>query len=370
MARRLSSAISRSRSSTRINPNLRFVLLAGICLMLISALPWAAYGRQGETSDLVGEYTVIISRDDIPLSLIGGPGLVGDWHIVFAPDGTYSASRLDLGSMVYGTYAVDGQTMTVTDEAGLLSCSNPQPNGAPALTATYSWELLGARLQLEAIEESCATREILFTTRALSIYVACLTPSLGATSGNADLPAARDEAEARAEESVTPAAARDPNAIFPGVPEATPVPSDRATPTAGTPASGTPVSGTPAPEEEFVEIATQEDATEAIDELLAQMTACWATGDPVRVIPLFSPLLIEELTGGGAVEIADVVAALLPIQTLSITWERSGDVVFTNDDETEAEAVVTLTIECEEQFTTLRFLRTDEGWRFLTFLPE
>lgn len=371
MVRQLSSAFSRSRPGAPSQPALRFSLLAGAFLMLVSLLPWAAYGRQDDgASDLVGEYTVTIIEDDVPLNLIGGPGLVGDWKITFAPGGAYSIERMDLGTMVTGTYTVDGQTVTVTDEAGLLSCANPQPDGSSAPTATYSWELIGERLQLQAIEENCATRQLLFTTRSLAFFVACLTPSEGVAGGR-EVEEALTEDETDVEDEATPAAERDPNAVLHGAAEATPAADEQATPAGATPTSGTPVGGTPVAEETVVrEIATQDDPAEAIDDLLSQMTACWATGDPLRVIPLFSPLLIENLTGGGAVEIEDLVLTLLPLQTVPITWERAGEVTLTNDEGTEAEAIVSLSIGGEEEFTTLQFVLTDEGWRFLTFLPE
>ncbi len=61
---------------------------------------------------------------------------------------------------------------------------------------------------------------------------------------------------------------------------------------------------------------------------------------------------------------------LLPLQTVPITWERAGEVEISNDDGTEAEAIVSLSIGAEEEFATLQFARSDDGWRFVTFLPE
>ena len=74
-----------------------------------------------------GEYTVAITEDDIPQDVPGGADLIGRWQIFLEPDGAYSLGRADIGIVVTGSYTVDGETLTITDEGGLLSCVNAIP---------------------------------------------------------------------------------------------------------------------------------------------------------------------------------------------------------------------------------------------------
>jgi hypothetical protein len=359
---------------------------------ILAALPFGAAGHAQDAEDadaLVGEYAVTFTDEEIPITLVGGPGLVGDWVVIFAADGSYEVRRQDVGTVVVGAYEVDGQTVTVTDEGGVLSCATPQAGGDPIETGTYTFEPSGDRLTLRVVEDGCATREYLFTTRPLGPFVACRTVAVPLSAEPADPGAEGDDGSAldALEEEVggedangpdedqaeTPTApAEEEDAAESADEDATPA----ATPGAGatpegdaTPGTGaTPVGeASPTPP---AEIGTDEDPEAAIDDLLGQMTACWATGDPALVLPLFSPQLLDELTGGGAASLRDVADQLLQIQTVPITWERAGEVELTDEDETEAEAIVALRIGAEESFETLAFVLTDDGWRFVTFLGD
>ncbi|CAA9537245.1 MAG: hypothetical protein AVDCRST_MAG49-437 [uncultured Thermomicrobiales bacterium] len=351
----------------------RLAAIAVVAALVWSLVPLGGTGRAQDDADdnpLVGEYAATFTDEEIPLGLIGGPSLTGDWVIVFGTGGAYEVRRQDLGTVVTGSYAVDGQTVEVTDEGGVLSCANPQPNGLPAETGIYTFQITGGRLTLRAVEDGCATRAFLFTTRALAPFVACATVPL-ALSAEPAVPNAEGEGSAALDEieeevgpgaggetaqDETPAADEDDDS-----PAASPV----ASPAAGTPGAGEAGSATPAP---AAAIGTDEDPEAAIDDLLSQLTACWATGDPARILPLFSPQLLDELTGGGSVSLREVADQLLAIQTVPITWERAGDIELTNDEESEAEAIVALRIGAEETFETLEFVLTDDGWRFVTFL--
>lgn len=373
----------------------RLAAVAVALVLVLAALPFGASGRaqDGEAGDadaLVGEYAVTFTDEEIPITLVGGPSLAGDWVIVFAADGGYEVRRQDVGTVVTGVYEVDGQTVTVTDEGGVLSCAAPQAGGEPIETGTYTFEPSGSRLTLRVVEDGCATREYLFTTRPLGPFVACRTVALPLSAEPTDPDAAEGDDgsaldaieeevggedadgtdEGQAETPTAPAAEEDAPefAAADATPDATP--GAEATPQGGaTPGTGaTPISqASPAPP---AEIGTDEDPEAAIDDLLGQMTACWATGDPALVLPLFSPQLLDELTGGGAASLQDVANQLLQIQTVPVTWERAGEIGLTDADETEAEAIVALRIGAEESFETLAFVLTDDGWRFVTFLGE
>ena len=82
-----------------------------------------------------GDYTVAITKLDIPSDLVNGPDLIGRWEILFGADGSYVLRRADLGDMVTGSYTIEDQTITITDEGGLLSCANALPTDEATLKA-------------------------------------------------------------------------------------------------------------------------------------------------------------------------------------------------------------------------------------------
>src|SRR5690349_12771504 len=98
--------------------------LGAVVLLISLAIPLVT--RAQDPSDpednIVGTYTVVIQVLDVPLDVANGPALYGRWQIHFNADGSYSTERADVtGDMVTGTYELDGNQLTVTDEAGLLS---------------------------------------------------------------------------------------------------------------------------------------------------------------------------------------------------------------------------------------------------------
>ena len=172
---------------------------------------------------LQGPFAVTIASEDVPPALINGASLIGRWHVTFNADGTYLLGRQDVGLLVTGQFETDGDQVTLRAETGVLACaSGEEEDGA----ATYSWEIAENRLLLIAIEEPCAKRRLLLTTRTLARFEAC------------------------------PPAARA-RTTFAGAAAAI---------------------GTPSP--------SPPDG--AIDTLLRQMSDCWATRDPDRFLPLLS----------------------------------------------------------------------------------
>jgi hypothetical protein len=107
-------------------------------------------------------------------------------------------------------------------------------------------------------------------------------------------------------------------------------------------------------------IGTADDPEEAITEVIAQLNACWATGDPARVLPLFSESFVNDATGGGSASLEDLAAQLRQLQTATIMWELAGDIEVDGD---EAAAVVAATIGSEETLDTFTFVRENDAWR-------
>src|SRR5262249_5444802 len=119
-------------------------VVVAIALLVCLVVPVAAIAQ--DTSNLAksiaGTYTVVITIADVPKDLTNSPALYGRWQISFRTDGTYATERADLeGEMASGTYTVDGNKLTVTDKAGLLSCANASivGNQSNAATGTYTW---------------------------------------------------------------------------------------------------------------------------------------------------------------------------------------------------------------------------------------
>jgi hypothetical protein len=123
------------------------LLAAGITLLLISSLVGSVFVMQqarAQDESPVGQWTVALTRADVPEDVAGGFSYVGRWRLGIESDGTYDAQRSDVGVAVTGTWTVDGDQITFTDdEGGLLSCANGA--AAPIITDSmtsgiYTWE--------------------------------------------------------------------------------------------------------------------------------------------------------------------------------------------------------------------------------------
>jgi len=328
----------------RCTPGLLLAVLAIAGLVGALVVPIGAASQEPES--LAGQYTVAISSDELPTDLPGGPSLTGRWRVTFGDDGTYSLFRTDIGEVVSGSYTLEGEQLTVTDEAGLLSCANLDGTASgdvTVATATYSWNFEGEDLVLLPIEEECRTREVLLSIRPLALFVACLVEPLALG------PIASPVGEGT-----------------PGL-EATPIASPNVTAESGGLAGALRESGTPISEDVRLgdHIASGPEA--AIDDLLAQLTACWVTGDPARILPLFADAFLEELidTIGPEATIEDVVEIFTQFMSAPVTWERAGALEF--DGPTRAQAVVIIRLGAEEQFQRFQFVFNDGQWRLADF---
>lgn len=242
-----------------------------------------------EATEPLGTFTVAITEADLPPALPGGPGLIGVWNISFNEDGSYEVARQDVGTLVTGTYEVEGDTLSLTDEGGLLSCGNAEVGGAAE--ASYAWEVAEGELSLTPIDDGCAGRRILLTTRTLGGYAPCeVEPLRGVERGQAD-----DD-----DDGGPPP---DLGGIF----------GDQ----------------TPAADDDAgVDQPASAETEAAIDELLSQATACWMTGDPALFLALHSENALDDLAllGEGAGGLQSVAEILGGLMTQPVSFERIGAV--------------------------------------------
>jgi hypothetical protein len=318
-------------------------LVAIITLLLVALTAALPRGSAAQADEVAGDYTVSITDEAVDNSIANGSVLIGRWRISFGEDGAYEAERLDLGVLVRGSYQVDGNRLTITDEEGLVSCSTQAMTpgeDADVRTGAYTFERDDSGLTLTVEEDSCPTRRVLLTTTGLTPFTACNAEpvSLGAEEEDAG---ADEEATAGADET-----ADEEETVTPEPEDSVDDEEATAEPAIDRPAPGDRDTG---PEEGSTE--------EQIDELLAQMSACWATGDPA----LFMALWSEDFRSSFIENPADVEALRLAMQ-VPTAWERSGDVELDGDDE--AEAVVRERTLNEEEFIRFRFVREDGVWKW------
>ncbi|HEU0116335.1 MAG TPA: hypothetical protein VFQ80_16720, partial [Thermomicrobiales bacterium] len=270
-------------------------------------------------NELLGIFTVSIGESDLPDSLPGGPALVGLWTVAFKGNGTYAVARQDVGTVVTGTFAVEGSTITFNDWTGLIGCQTPQPTET---AATYGWQKQNDNLTLTAITDACTARRILFTTRAFASYQACATVPL----------------------------------YGPGAP-----------PVSSTPRPITGPVGTPVPN--LSSVAQQEgveqgaSVEDAIDALLRQATGCWATQDPARFLPLHSTAVFQQLA---TIEpLPQIAQELKTFMSTPVSFERIGRI--NTIDQTHVWAYVEITFGGEAIPQRIDFAFENGQWLFDTF---
>lgn len=333
---RLFSTISGGPPSGR-TAAARLAAIAGLlALSLLLTGPGAAFGQdesdatpsaddgemaaQGAADELLGVFTVTITRGDLPIGLAGGPSLLGQWSLSLEDDGTYSFQRQDVGVVASGAFEVDGERVTLTEETGLLPCiATGADGGDAAAEASYRWELDDDALTLTPIEEGCRNRQILLATRALGGFEACATLAVALTDRDgedAGTPAADDAAD-RASQGVT---------------------QQEDAPSGG-------------------------DAEGAIDTLLRQATGCWATGDPARFLPLHTRRVFDDIIERGP--LTDFQASLIPIMQQPLSFERVGEIEL--EDDNRASAYVVIRFAGEEIPQRFEFALEDGEWLLDTF---
>lgn len=239
----------------------RFAIYVALAVIVFSALvaPWVALA-QDDAATLAGSFAVTIADEDVPLDLVDRATVVGRWEIAF-DGGEYALSRQDVGELARGRYRTDGDQVVLEGHAGVLACPDPS-------TGAYRWRADGSRLVLAAIDEPCAPRRLLLTTRVLVAAVPCPPASPASPS---------------------------PSAIATPEPAATPQPAG--------------------------------DIEAAIDGLLTRMSACWATRDPARFLALTSDAYRAAVGERGA----DTYRRFAIAMALPIVWDRVEPVAVTDD---------------------------------------
>jgi hypothetical protein len=281
------------------------VLLALALALLLSLSPGSVMGQEPE-SRLQGAYAVTIATEDVPQELIGGASLIGRWQITFGADGAYVLERQDVGALVRGQFQVDENRLVLRGETGVTACEAGPEND---LAATYEWQIANGRLLLVAVEEPCARRRLLLTTRTLSPFVACppLPDDRGGASGDGP-------------------------------------PSGMTVVPVGTPVSATSISSaSPAME---------------IDTLLKQMSDCWATRQPAR----FLRLLSAEYRTAQTPEDEDAERRFILNMGAPIVWDLAGEVAVIDD--THATATVRQTLGDTVDVVRYAFVFEDGSWRW------
>ena len=311
-----------------------FVVIASVALIatLIGSVFAFSQARAQDDSP-VGQWSVALGRVDIPVDIASSMSYIGRWRLGIEEDGTFQAERTDVGIVIEGTWTAEGDQITFTDESGLLSCGNAA--AAPIIdddmaTGTYTWARSGKTLTFTQVDDACPGRIILLTTFSFNTYVACATVPL-TTAELLGSPVASPVAQ----ESVAPLPSEEP---------ASPLAVGSPLAVESTPA------GSPVPLSETFE--------REIDDLLGQLTACWASREPERWLPLLSD------------EFRDALIASDPnfLETLSISmsspivWERAGELTILAPNQ--ITAPVKSTVGTEQDFQTFVFTFEDGQWKW------
>lgn len=291
----------------------RLLLLAMAFLAIGGSFQVHPAAAVTDGDELAGDYFTKINSDEIPIDLANGASLIGRWFLSFDGAGAYVFTRADLGTVISGSYAIDGGSVTFTDEDGLLSCADTALSSGDTgdiSSGSYAFDRKDDTVQFTTIEDGCQLRRVLLSDREFGAYVACATAGSG-----------------------TPVAT---NPIDELIPDASPV--------AGHPSPGAAV-------------------TEAIDATLSQLNACWSAGDIDGFLTQLSDGYRDEFltnfsTNGDPGEGRDTLASVAGRETF--TFERVGEIRM--EDETTATAVVRWTIVDEEQFVRFRFVLVNDVW--------
>lgn len=328
------------RSTTRSR-----LLAASAVLLLIATIAGSLVlfsSVRAQDDSPVGQWSVAITRTDVPVDIASSFSYVGRWRLGIEADGTYDAERLDVGAtVVSGSWTVDGDQITFTDEDGLLSCSNAA--AAPIIddsvdTGTYTWVRSGKTLTLTRADDACPGRVILLTTFSFSTYVACTTApmSMAEILGS---PMASPIAE-------EPVVSASPEAVTSVL----------------TPAASPAAIGTSEPTAELTSSASPDAASLSfageIDDLLAQLTACWASRDPERWLPLLSTEFRDALIQSDP----NFLETLTISMSSPIVWERSGDI--TIEAPNQISCIVKSTVGTEEDYQKFVFVFEDGQWKW------
>ena len=294
----------------------RLALILLVLVVLLPVVAGPALSQETTGPDLTGVFTVTIGKPDLPPGLAGGAVLLGLWTVAFNADGTYSLDRQDVGRIVSGTYDIAGSTLTFGEWSGIVTCGASEAQSSPA---AYAWRLDETGLTLTPIEDGCAERKILLGTRPFASFEACTTTPLGATP-------------------------------LPQLPVGTPTMSE-----------ATPVGNMGVAAQEG--LATATDPEEAVDRVLAQGTACWATRDPARFLPLHSRRVLSDLSLVGP--LPEFASTLQSLMAVPLSFQRIGNLTVV--DPFHAWAYVEVTLGGDPLPQRIDFVYEDGSWLMDSF---
>lgn len=310
-----------------------FAMLAVIAMIATLIGSVVAFNQAGAQDDSpVGQWSVALARTDIPVDIASSMSYIGRWRLGIEEDGTFQAERSDAGIVVEGTWTTDGDQITFTDETGLLSCGNAAASpiiDQDMASGTYTWVRSGKTLTFTQVDDACPGRIILLTTFSFNTYVACATEPL-TTAELLGSPVAGPIAEATvappSDDLSSPAAIGSPVAVV-TTSEASPEPLSQ----------------------------TFENE---IDALLDQLTACWASREPERWLPLLSNEFRNALISSDP----NFLETLTISMTAPIIWERAGELTILAPNQ--ISAPVKSTTGTEQDFQTFIFVFEDGQWKW------
>jgi hypothetical protein len=273
----------------------------------------SAWFQNEAPNALAGTFTVSIADDVLPAGMADGPALIGRWVLALNDDGTFTLARNDVGEVVTGTFTSGPATLTFETWGGIIGCA---ASGDESTGAAYAWRLRDDQLALTSLDDACAERLALLTSRPLGRVAACEMES---------------------------AAAFDPFAVAEGTPSAAP-----------TAASGV------SAQEGYGEGA---DVEVAIDELLQAANGCWATADANHFMNLHSEGLRDQIAMMGPPEA--FTQELRDFMEAPLTLRRIGDVIL--DDPNHAWAYVEIDLDGDRNPQRVNFVQEDGVWRLDSF---
>lgn len=328
---------------------LLFIAIAFVLLFSIAGSVFVFGQVQAQDDTPVGEWSVALARTDIPVDIASSFSYVGRWQLGIESDGSYVAERMDVGeNLVTGNWTVDGDQITFTDTDGLLACSNAA--AAPIVnddlaTGSYRWNRSGKTLTLTRVDDACPGRVILLTTFAFSTFVACTTPpmSLSELMGT---PIASPVDEETSTTLATPVAFDPADRDSLASPIAETIPATLASPDA----TGRDSLASPEP--------VRLDFASDIDTLLDQLSACWASREPERWLPLLSNEFRTALVQSDP----NFMETLTISMSAPVSWERSGDI--TLEAPNRISAIVKSTTGTQEDFQRFTFVFEDGQWKW------
>ncbi len=137
----------------------RLALLAATAVLLLVLVGFTAK----PSSPRLGAYTMSVAVEDIPSSVPDEvrSNFVGKWEMTFAKGNKYRISK-DNNVIIEGRFAATKERLTLTDEKGVLACTQ-QPG---IETGIYKWSYKGKKLIFTTVEDGCPGRQYILTLRS------------------------------------------------------------------------------------------------------------------------------------------------------------------------------------------------------------